>query len=587
MPIDFWSTCERRSLGEKPPPFADAAIEALARAHDQEVANTVDAGRASLAEARAAGLDAVHERIARAIEARLQIRSGVASAIKAGRVALEALLRELPDDERATRGRVLHTLGVAAIREDRLDDAERALAQALAVVDTEPCRTWILDSFAQVLIGTGAWEEARRLLHAMTARRDALGDTIGIAITAGHLGRMLLSLERAEEALAVVEEALAKTAGKLPDLSALRLATLHLDATLDLRRDATDSVARVQALVERADARHYLVGYALLSLARAAKDDPARAKAMFERASDIFTLAPHKAWARYCAARVLPDMLMEDADDENAVNEAVIFNRLLLAERAHESSDVARRRAALERAYLAVRQANHPTWREAVDRVARRIDPDLFLDETARRVTARSIDELAKPRCDEATIVFADVVKFTSLSQVLPPDEVMATSRGFFELAVPLLARHRVRPIAYLGDALLAIAEGEGHHDRGVAFACALVARVQRMRRVRDAAGMPIPHALDGSELPYRIRSGVATGPVVLGVLGNGFKQEFAAIGRTTNLAARLQAQAEPEEVVAEAGTAAPTEYLELKGFDAQKIAVVRLDPAGERIIHA
>jgi class 3 adenylate cyclase len=64
---------------------------------------------------------------------------------------------------------------------------------------------------------------------------------------------------------------------------------------------------------------------------------------------------------------------------------------------------------------------------------------------------------------------------------------------------------------------------------------------------------------------------------VVLGMLGNGFKQEFAAIGRTTNLAARLQAQAEPDEIVAETSSAKATEHLELKGFDAQKIAVVRL----------
>jgi class 3 adenylate cyclase len=573
---NFWSTCERRSIGENVAVAIDPAVAALARAHDQELANDLDAGRASLNEARAAGLDAAHERIARTIEARLSIRSGVAANIKQGSAALEALLTEVPEDERPTRGRALHTLGVAAIREDRLEDAERFLAQALRAIDTEPCRTWVLDSFAQTLIGTGAWEEARRLLLAMSDRRRALGDTLGIAITAGHLGRMLLSLERADEAIAVVEEAIAGTDGKLPDLSALRLATLHLDATLDLGRDAEASVARVQALVDRADARHYLVAYALLSLARAAKDDRERAAAMFERAYNIFTLPPHKAWARYCAARVLPNTTLEDVDGD-AVNEAVIFNRLLLAERAHEKGDIASRRYALERAYTALRRANNPAWREAADRVARRIDPDLFLDETARRFTARSMDELAKPRCDTATIVFADIVKFTSISQVVTPDEVMATSRGFFELAVPLLARHRVRPISYLGDALLAIAEGDDHHARGVVFACALVGRVMRVREVRAAVGIPIPNALDGSPLPYRIRSGVATGPVVLGVLGNGFKQEFAAIGRTTNLAARLQGQAEPDEIVAEAGSAQPTEYLELKGFDAQKIPIVRL----------
>jgi len=58
-----------------------------------------------------------------------------------------------------------------------------------------------------------------------------------------------------------------------------------------------------------------------------------------------------------------------------------------------------------------------------------------------------------------------------------------------------------------------------------------------------------------------------------MGTLGTQFKQEFAAIGLTTNLAARLQGQARPGEVVVADATAhagaidGPREELHLKGF--------------------
>ena len=47
-----------------------------------------------------------------------------------------------------------------------------------------------------------------------------------------------------------------------------------------------------------------------------------------------------------------------------------------------------------------------------------------------------------------------------------------------------------------------------------------------------------------------RFRAGLATGPAAVGHVGTPEQRSFAAIGDTTNLAARLQAQAEPGEVV-------------------------------------
>lgn len=256
----FFTACERRSLGER---FElGEGLEPLARAHDHELAGAVDAGRAALAEAH--DLSAPYTRVHRLLGARLSARTGDAAELIAARSELEELLAAVPESESATRGRVLHTLAVIALREHRLAQAEALFVRALHTVQTEPCRTWILDGFAQVMVNTGAWEEARRLYAALMRRRRALGDVLGVAITAGSLGRMLVSLERPAEALSIAAEAIAETAGKIPDTSLLRLSTLHLDAALDLRSGVDESAARLEALVRQMGERtRYLIGYAL------------------------------------------------------------------------------------------------------------------------------------------------------------------------------------------------------------------------------------------------------------------------------------------------------------------------------------
>ena len=71
-----------------------------------------------------------------------------------------------------------------------------------------------------------------------------------------------------------------------------------------------------------------------------------------------------------------------------------------------------------------------------------------------------------------------------------------------------------------------------------------------------------------------RFRVGVNSGPAVIGNVGAAEQRSFTAIGDTTNLAARLQAVAEPGRVVIGAATAAelpgailePLGPLDLKG---------------------
>jgi class 3 adenylate cyclase len=104
---------------------------------------------------------------------------------------------------------------------------------------------------------------------------------------------------------------------------------------------------------------------------------------------------------------------------------------------------------------------------------------------------------------------------------------------------------------------------------------------------VEEVAHLPIP--LAGPRLEVRI--GIASGLVVVGdLLGSGAAQEQAVVGETPNLAARLQALAEPNAVI----IADPTRRLvgalfevkdlgaqELKGFAVEQRAWRVLDTTG------
>lgn len=97
-----------------------------------------------------------------------------------------------------------------------------------------------------------------------------------------------------------------------------------------------------------------------------------------------------------------------------------------------------------------------------MEEAARQLDPASEFERVARRFTGRSGAEIIATRRVDCSVVFADIVSFRRVAQVITPADVMRLSRGFFEAAVPLLVKHRVQPMNYLGDALLAVAAAGG-----------------------------------------------------------------------------------------------------------------------------
>jgi class 3 adenylate cyclase/tetratricopeptide (TPR) repeat protein len=138
----------------------------------------------------------------------------------------------------------------------------------------------------------------------------------------------------------------------------------------------------------------------------------------------------------------------------------------------------------------------------------------------------------------QLTVLFCDLVDSTRLAAGMDAEDWRALVQRYHAAAGEGIARFDGHVAQYLGDGILAYFGWPRAHEDDAE------------RAVR--AGLGIVEAV-GSELSVRIS--IHTGPVVVGEIGAGASRETLALGDTTNLAARLQAIAEPDTVVISSAT--------------------------------
>jgi len=163
----------------------------------------------------------------------------------------------------------------------------------------------------------------------------------------------------------------------------------------------------------------------------------------------------------------------------------------------------------------------------------------------AETLAAPSASTGAKPH-DAAerrqlTVMFCDLVGSTAVSTRLDPEELREEIRAYQNAVSGVIARYDGFVAKYMGDGVLAyFGYPRAHEDdaeRAVRTGLEIVAAVTRLET-------------RGTER-LAVRIGIATGLVVVGdLVGEGSAQEQAVIGETPNLAARLQALAEPGQIV-------------------------------------
>jgi class 3 adenylate cyclase len=167
----------------------------------------------------------------------------------------------------------------------------------------------------------------------------------------------------------------------------------------------------------------------------------------------------------------------------------------------------------------------------------------------------------------QLTVMFCDLVGSTALSGRFDPEDLRGIIGAYHRCCNELIQRNGGFVAKYMGDGVLAYfgypQAYEHDAERAVRAGLALVETVAKLDT--------------GTGVPLRVRIGIATGLVVVGdLIGAGAAQEQAVVGETPNLAARLQALAQPGAVVIASSTRSLTgglfEYRDLgpvalKGF--------------------
>lgn len=573
----WWRRAEERSLGPfGVSPATPSPADTLEAVLHEELEGRTEAGRRRLRTLEIAPLAPPWDGVARLLRCRLDAREGSPDMLLRATWDLHRLADALSGAAPATRARAAHLRATLALRRADRDGAEEACDEALTLAEESPGRMWILDTWAQTLVFGGAWEEARATLHAVLRRKRDAGDRLGLAISAGHLSRLESATGHPQAAFEAAEAVLVgdgrADARPLEPLSRLRLEALALGALLDAGDARVDAAsARLEAGLSAGDeARHPLRAEAWIARARAvAPRDPPEARRALARAAAHAPAGARDPRIAYWTDRLglgPPEEPRPEAAGAPSMahTEATILHDLLRAERAAARGALPEARRFLDRAWDDAARANHEGWVRRVEAAYEGIDPLASARRRIERFAGDSAAEALATRRTDATLVFADLVGFTSRARVLSAEETLSTVRSLFELAVPLLVAHRVRPLAHLGDALLSIATGEGHARRAVDFARAWLLRCARVSRVRAAIGAPF--ALE-------LRAGAASGEVVVGPLGTHLKTDVTAIGAAVNLAARLQGVAGIGELVTDFDPAiAPgsrPETLHVKGYDA------------------
>src|ERR1700741_4977807 len=141
--------------------------------------------------------------------------------------------------------------------------------------------------------------------------------------------------------------------------------------------------------------------------------------------------------------------------------------------------------------------------------------------------------------------MFCDLVGSTALSARLDPEDLREIIGAYHRAVAEIVAGFDGFVSRFMGDGVLVYFGYPQAHEDDAERA------VRAGLRAIDAVAR-----LDVKSVKLQTRVGIATGLVVVGdLVGAGSAQEQSVVGETPNLAARLQALAEPDAVIITGGT--------------------------------
>jgi adenylate cyclase len=157
------------------------------------------------------------------------------------------------------------------------------------------------------------------------------------------------------------------------------------------------------------------------------------------------------------------------------------------------------------------------------------------------RCQARLQDRVAGTK-QEMTVLFADIRGFTSLAEQLQPEDCVQILNDYFCLAVDVVLECDGIVDRFQGDSVMAtFGSNPAYPDHAYrAVQCAV--------RLRDGVcNLQIPHM---PEKRIRLGIGVNTGVAIVAGVGSRQRLDYTTIGDAVNVAHRLQALSNPDQIL-------------------------------------
>ncbi len=139
---------------------------------------------------------------------------------------------------------------------------------------------------------------------------------------------------------------------------------------------------------------------------------------------------------------------------------------------------------------------------------------------------------------DECSILFADIVNFSRLTRAMSPERMVIVLNEFFQCFDALVSKHSVEKIRTVGDGYFVASGVPDPRPDHLEAVCDLGLDMIDAARV-------LSHDL---EVGIQVRIGIASGPVVAGVIGQQ-KYMYDLWGDAVNLAARMETNGEPGRI--------------------------------------
>jgi len=135
----------------------------------------------------------------------------------------------------------------------------------------------------------------------------------------------------------------------------------------------------------------------------------------------------------------------------------------------------------------------------------------------------------------EVTVLFADLVGFTALSESLEPTVLVKVLNGYFERMSRAITDHRGHVSTFIGDGILALfgalEPNPWQGNDALHAALAMRGALAAYNRELETGGLP----------QLSIGIGLHRGVGIAGLVGSEQLKEFAVVGGTVNVAARVQ----------------------------------------------